>query len=271
MKHRILQACAWAFFSVLALIIFAALATMARGADVLAPCYDAKALKGMVAMVSSTQASRVLIIANIDSGPGAAFDREQKDLIDTLRKRGCKIVYYMDARSGGDFSPLIRYDSRGNFTRILPVNAEIKTGKDLEIERQAWLRYGAPDGWMLDDASPKGMDSLYMTLSTWGKRIVLNPGRAMTPPKCLLVAPAGVVVIISETAREWPRALTPWEAANRGKCAVIGLKITQGSLPAFMASTAGLGWRWASPLDDAWREGKSAYTAVTPYLKELLK
>ncbi len=235
------------------------LALAAQAQDVLVPCYDVKVATQALKLCPQGREPKLWLILNVNSGPGIVRDSAYYSAAETARKRKVKTVFYIDLKCGGDYSPVI---ARNGSTWKLLTSATVrnKSVTELRTERDAWrVLYNAPDAWFLDDVPATLSPDLVAELATWNPKLILNPGCAWVPPAQLSTA----AVVVSEQAGAWPRTLTPWEAKNRSRCAVIGLSIPSQSLPAFTKSVAGMGYSYASPLDDKWRNGQSAYTSLS--------
>lgn len=257
-RIQLFDRCAFACVAVAFVLACLCLRSMARGQDVLLPVYEASV--GQAALTKAEalgKAQRLWLIINPNSGPGTKPDAAYTALLKRAQKLKARTLAYVD---------LMAWPGDG----LVPKSAAAfpKTSAMLTAERLSYARFypGLLRGWFLDDVAPSMQDSLQL-VSTWEGAIVLNPGCSMIPPAPLRAA----MVVISEQAEAWPRELTPWERSHRQLCAVMGLSISSARLPAFMESTAGMALRYASPLDDQWRKGASAYTTLTPYLETLLK
>ena len=241
---------AWGLF-ILAVIFGIAAKVCAQ--DVLVPCYEPKV--GMQAIEKALvlgRTKRLCLILNPNSGPGVKVDAAYAALLKRALGCGAQTLGYID---------LIAWPGDG----LTPKNVKAapKTSAQLTSEHLAYQRfYPGLSGWFVDDVAPSLKQSLQL-VAAWEGRCVLNPGCAFDLP----FPWPGVVVVISEQAKAWPRSLTSWEHETRKQCAVMGLKISHGSLPAFMASTAGMAMRYASPLSDA----QGAYDTLTPYFTQLLR
>jgi len=248
-----------------AILVVLCMARAARAQDVLLPCYEPVVGQLALAQVPKGKESRLWLLLNVNSGPSVKRDKAYGALVSSARQRGVKLAFYIELMGGGDYSPVIV--KNGDAWKLItsPV-ARLKSALELKTERDAWrVMYEAPGAWFIDDVPGKLSPELINELSGWGPRLILNPGCSWSPPPLLVSA----VVVISEQAKAWPRTLSSWEAAHRDQCAVMGLSLNSQSLPAFMASTRGMAFRYASPLDDQWRAGKSAYTTLPSYFTQL--
>lgn len=246
-----------AAFAVAGVIVFLCLSKAARGQDVLLPVYQPNVGTQALAKAGA-KASRLWLIVNPNSGPGVKRDAAYAVVIRQANAAKAKVLGYID---------LMALPGDGMYPASMKARA--KTSAEIVAEKIAYGRLYAGlmfDGWFIDDVNHQTKDSLN-TLSSWEGRLVLNPGCAFDLPPSLRRA----VVVIAEQAGAWPRALTAWEQSHRSACAVMGLQVSQGSLPVFMSSTAGMALRYASPLNDEWRNGRSVYTSLTPYLEGLLR
>lgn len=242
---------------ILSLVAMAYVAAKAQ--DVILPVYDAavgeQALK-QIALVPNGR--KTTFIVNPNSGPGAFRDAEFFRFISGANAAKQNVIFYIDvvAWPGDGLVP------KGGKKRL-------KTPQELLKERQLYSKwYGELkfDGWFFDDVSSDAKDAL-LAISNWPGIKVLNPGCAWMPPATL----SDALVVISEQKGAWPRPLTAWEKNNKSKCIVMGLEIANSALPVFMQTTAGMAMRYASPLDDEWKQGKSAYTQLTPHYNQLRK
>ena len=220
--------------------------------SVLIPAYDAPVGERALAQCPKGKERQLTLICNPNSGPGASADPAFHRLINGCNAKGVRVLFYID---------LVAYPGDG----LYPPSAKehVKTCNELLNERTAYSRfYGDTkwDGWFFDDTR-NGMDVINC-LASWPLDKVFNPGTSWTPPK-------DCKAIVSEQAGAWPRKLTAWESANLSSIGVMGLKISAGSLPAFNTSTRGMAYRYASPLDDKWQNGQSAYSTLTPYFLQL--
>lgn len=243
----------------LSILLTLLLSLAAQAQDVLVPCYDVKVATQALKLCPAGKEPKLWLILNVNSGPGAARAVAYYNAAETARKRKVKVVFYIDLKGGGDYSPVV---ARNGSTWKLLTSATVrnKSVTELRTERDAWrVLYNAPDAWFLDDVPATLSPDLVAELATWNPKLILNPGCAWVPPAQLNT----VAVVISEQAGAWPRSLTVWETKNRSRCAVIGLSIPSQSLPAFTKSVAGMGYSYASPLDDKWRNGQSAYTSLS--------
>jgi hypothetical protein len=248
-----------------AILVCLCLARAARAQEVLLPCYEPVVGQLALAQVPKGKESKLWLLLNVNSGPGIKRDAVYGSLAKAARARGVKLAYYIDLKGGGDYSPVIV--KNGDAWKLItsPV-VRLKSALELKTERDAWrVMYDAPQAWFIDDVPAKLSPDLINELCGWGPKLILNPGCQWTPPPLLVSA----VVVISEQAKEWPRTLSGWEASHRSQCAVMGLSVNSQALPAFMASTRGLAFRYASPLDDQWCNGKSAYNTLPTYFTQL--
>lgn len=239
----------------LSLLSLSALAT-----DVLLPVYDAAVGQNALFRVqdNKAQCARLCLIVNPNSGPGSAVDAGMRRVIVRANALRVRVLFYIDAKA---------FPGDG----LTPPSARehVKTPVELVEERHRYsVFYGALkwDGWFIDDFAAS-MKDVALTVSNWPGTKVLNPGTAMVPPTGV----RGAIVVISEQAKAWPRALTAWEVAHRSQCAVMGLAVRPEKLQLFIDTTAGMAFRYASPLDDDWKHSHSAYSVLTPYLGGLFK
>lgn len=246
----------WALF---VLAVTLGIVAAAKAQNVLLPVYDASIGIKALSLCPKGREQSLWLIVNPNSGPGNKRDTGMENVISLANTRGCKVLLYIDAKAiPGD--------------GLTPPSARehVKTTNELMAERTAYSRFYRPplksDGWFVDDFAPT-MKETVLCISRWLGVKMLNPGCAMAP----VMGMPGAIVVISEQANAWPRALTAWEQSHKSQCAVMGLKITADSLPAFMASTRGIAFRYASPLDDDWRNGKSAYSTLTPHFRRLFE
>lgn len=236
------------------------IAPLCRGSEtgVLLPVYDAPVGARALAQCPKGKEGRLWLVVNPNSGPGSERDAQMAAVVSLANARRCHVLFYIDALAiPGD--------------GLVPASAQERVKKPAELvdERAAYSKfYGSLkwDGWFVDDFAAS-MRDVALCVSNWPGTKVLNPGCAMVPAR----ESAGAIVVISEQAKAWPRALTPWEKAHKNQCAVMGLKISADSLPAFLGSTRGMALRYASPLDDQWRNGQSAYSTLTPYFGRLFE
>jgi hypothetical protein len=252
-----------------------------RGQDVLAPCYTPAAARATMKATPRGQEAHVMLVLNVNSGPGWTSkgqalkrDPEHAKLVREIEGRGFPWAAYIDCVGGGVYSPFIHVRD-GAYVVVTDKPVRVKTAQELRNERDAWMIYGPSDAYLFDDVRP-GMSHLWAEVASWQgspargdtrmHRVILNPGTSFEPPGIL----PGSVVVISEQAKAWPRKLTAWERSNPQRCAVIGLSISGAGVSVFVRSTAGLAYRWASPLNDAWTKGQTAYHTSTPYLEALL-
>lgn len=180
--------------------------------------------------------------------------------IKAARRFGVKIAFYVDLVAGREYSPVLQ--GVGDSYKITtPAKERNKTTDELNRETRAWTEfYGAPDFWFFDDLRKGQSPHL---VSTVGIPVILNPGTAMTPPAGMKSAK----VIIHENETGWPRKLTAWEKANKGRCAVMGLAVRPKSLPDFLTSTADMWARYASTLSD----DEGSYNELPSYFLSLFK
>lgn len=240
-------------------------ACQAPAQDVLVPCYEAKVATQALNQCPPSRNSNLWLILNANSGPGITRDAAYYRAAEAARKRKSKVVFYIDLKGGGNYSPVVT--RHGDSWKILTSSTvRNKSVTELRTERDAWrVFYEAPDAWFLDDVPSTLAPDIVAELAAWNAKLILNPGTAWVPPAQLGTA----TVVISEQAGAWPRALTSWESKNRRRCAVIGLSVPSQSLPAFTKSVAGMGYSYASPLVDQWRAGRSAYTSLSDHFPKL--
>ena len=247
-------------------LVMLCLTRIARAQEVLLPCYEPVVGQLALTQVPKGKESKLWLILNVNSGPGIKRDAAYGSLAASARQRGVRLAYYIDLKGGGDYSPVIL--KNGDAWKLItsPV-VRMKSALELRTERDCWrVLYEAPSAWFIDDVPGKLSPELINELSGWKPKLILNPGCAWSlPPSFVLSA----VVVISEQAKAWPRTLSSWEAGHRDQCAVMGLSVNSQALPAFMASTRGMAFRYASPLDDQWSAGKSAYTTLPSYFTQL--
>lgn len=242
-----------------------ALALAAQAQDVLVPCYDVKVATQALKLCPQGKESKLWLIMNVNSGPGDARDSAYYKAAETARKSKAKVVFYIDLKGGGKYSPVVTKNG-STWKLITSATVRNKSVTELRTERDAWrVLYEAPDAWFLDDVSSTLAPDIVAELAAWNAKLILNPGCAWVPPAQLNAA----IVVISEQAGAWPRTLTTWENKNLNRCAVIGLSITSRSLLAFTKSVAGMGYAYASPLDDQWRNGQSAYFSLSDHFPKL--
>jgi hypothetical protein len=233
---------------------------------VIAPCYEPIAASRYLRETPKGKEGRVWLLMNVNSGPlwhsgnmRLRTDPTYTRLIMQAMERGHPWVAYIDVMAGPGYSPVLR-----DGIVHTPASKRLKTVQELRAERDAWMSYGPCSAYFVDDIAP-GHVALFGELNSWRSsnvKIIHNPGTAWALPNIFRKD----LVVISETSGAWPRTLTSWERVNVSRCVVMGLKIPQKSLPAFMSSTAGMALRYASPLDD----DDGAYNQATPYLRELL-
>lgn len=237
-------------------VIIAISAPSAHGQDVILPVYNVNV--GEQALRLPPAGKKIWFIVNPNSGPGSSRDAAFNRFITGANAAKQRVLFYID---------LVAFPGDG----LTPPSAKehVKTPQELVNERTLYSKwYGSLqfDGWFFDDVRA-GMNESFLCISSWPGEKVMNPGCAWAPPASLSKAK----VVISEQAKAWPRKPTAWEIANKNRCIVMGLLISQASLPAFTESTRGMAMRYASPLDDNWKNGQSAYSTLTPYLPTLLK
>lgn len=246
-------------------LVVLCLVRTARAQDVLLPCYEPVVGQLALAQMPKGKEARLWLLLNVDSGPGIKRSKAYADLTTAARQRGVRLAFYIDAKGGGDYSPVIVKNGDA-WKRITSPVVRLKSALELKTERDAWrVLYEAPQAWFIDDVPGTLSPELINELSGWKPKLIMNPGCAWTPPPLLSAA----VVVISEQAQGWPRSLTSWEAGHRNLCAVIGLSVARDTLPGFMVSTRGMALRYASPLDDQWRNGRSAYNTLPDYFTQL--
>lgn len=239
------------------LLVLLAYCAAVPAQNVLLPAYSASTGEKALQLVAKGSERNLCLVINPNSGPGSTRDGAFAALLTKCNARGVRVLFYID---------LVAIPGDG----LTPPSAKehVKAPNELVTERMLYSRhYGSLkwDGWFFDDVR-KGMNESFLCIANWPGMKVLNAGTKFEPPTSL----ASCTVVISEQANAWPRALTAWEQSHKSQCAVMGLKITADSLPAFMTSTRGMAFRYASPLDDQWRNGQSAYTSLTPYFAKLL-
>lgn len=249
---RLFYRLSWAMF-IIAVIL--GIAAKVSAQDVLVPCYEPSV--GTQALAQVKDASRLVLIMNVNSGPHDKLDKAYDKLISQARQRKAKLAFYIDVMAGKEFSPVVT----SGWTITVPAKPRLKTAYELKLERTMWSAfYGSPQWWFIDDVRPEAK-GVIESLSSWSQPVILNPGTSYVPPATL----PGAVVVIHEFEEGWPRALTRWEGRNLSRCAVISLQLSAGSLPAFTRSTAGMAMRYATP----WSDAQGAYNKLTPYLLKL--
>ena len=250
---RIFFRLSWAL-AIVAVILGIASKLVAQ--DILVPCYEPSV--GVQALAQVKDASRLVLIMNVNSGPHDKLDKTYGKLITQARQRKAKLAFYIDVMAGSEFSPVVTKD----WKITVPSKPRLKTAYELKLERTLWYAfYGSPQWWFIDDVRPEAK-GVIESLSSWAQPVILNPGTSYVPPATLPDA----IVVIHESESGWPRILSGWENTSRGRCAVIRLHLSAGSLPAFLHSTAGMAMRYASP----WSDAQGAYNKLSPYLPKLL-
>jgi len=241
------------------LAVICGIAAKVCAQDVLVPCYEAAV--GEAALKQTTDASRLVLIVNVNSGPHEKLDKAYDALITKARARKAKLAFYIDLIAGPDYSPVVT----PQWKITVPAKVRLKTAYELKLERTLWSAfYGSPQWWFIDDVRDDRQSRVVVeSLSSWAQPCILNPGTSYVPPATLPSA----VVVIHESEGGWPRALTGWEGRSLRRCAAICLQFPAASLPAFTKSTAGMAMRYASPLSDA----QGAYDTLTPYFTRLLR
>ena len=229
------------------------------GQSVLIPAYDASTGELALRLCPPAKLKALTLIINPNSGPGDSLDTSYSRLIRGCNAKGVRALRYVG---------LMAFPGDGLNS---PSSKEhVKTPQELNKERALYEKFYAGtlkfDGWFFDDVRA-GMDESYLCIAAWPGRKVMNPGGVWVPPPVL----ADCIVVVSEQAGTWPRTLTAWEWSHRQQCAVMGLCISSQSLPAFMKSTAGMAYCYASPLDDKWKQGQSAYSSLTPHFGRLFR
>lgn len=228
---------------------------------VILPCYEPSVARLATGIVRGKSiAARLIEVMNVNSGPNFMPDESYGTEIEFARRAGVKIAFYVDLVAGREYSPVLQ--GVGDSYKITtPTKARNKTTDELSRETRAWIEfYGAPDFWVFDDLRKGQLPHL---VSTAGIPVILNPGEAMTPP----VGMTNSKVIIHENETGWPRKLTAWERANKGRCAVMGLAVRPRALPDFLTSTAGMWARYASTLSD----DEGSYNQLPSYFLSLFK
>lgn len=249
----------------LSILLTLTLALAAQAQDVLVPCYDVKVATQALKLCPQGKEPKLWLIMNVNSGPGIARDAAYYNAAESARKRKAKVVFYIDLKGGGDYSPVVTKNG-ATWKLITSATVRNKSVTELRTERDAWrVLFNTPDAWFLDDVPPALTSDIVAELASWNASLILNPGCAWAPPPQL----SSAAVVISEQTGAWPRPLKPWESKNRSRCAVIGLSINSQSLPAFTKSTAGMAFRYASQLDDKWRNGQSAYSSLSDHFPKL--
>lgn len=249
---RLLFRLAWGAFI---LAVICGIVAKVSAQDVLVPCYEPSV--GVQALAQVKDASRLVLIINVNSGPHDKLDKRYEALVTSARKRKAKLAFYIDVMAGKEFSPVVTTA----WKITVPTKVRLKTAYELKLERTLWSAfYGSPQWWFIDDVRPEAK-AVIESLSSWAQPVILNPGTSYVPPATL----PGAVVVIHESEGGWPRILSGWETTSRGRCAVICLQLSADSLPAFTRSTAGMAMRFASP----WTDAQGAYNKLTPYLAKL--
>ena len=228
---------------------------------VILPCYEwTVAHQATDSVRGRTIASRLIEVMNVNSGPHFMPDDDYALEIKAARRFGVKIAFYVDLVAGRKYSPVLQ--GVGDSYKITtPSKERNKTTDELNRETRAWAEfYGMPDFWFFDDWR-KGQSPHLMT--THGIPVILNPGTAMAPP----VGMTNSKIIIHEDETGWPRKLTTWEKVNKARCAVMGLGVRPRLLKDFLASTADMWARYASPLAD----DEGCYDNLPPYFLDLFK
>jgi hypothetical protein len=236
-----------------ALLSGLAVAARAQAPDVLCPCYNTVVGTQAINQCPAGQLSRLVLILNPNSGPGAQEDKEVTALLQLAESKGVRVLFYID---------LVAIPGDG----LIPKSAKErnKTPDELLEERGRYSKFYAKRkwwGWFFDDVRPGNQDG-FLCIQNWPGALFLNAGTAFTPPDALSKA----VVVISEQAKAWPRDLTKWESTHRSQCAVIGLMTSD--VPKFLKTTALLGYRMSYPSDDKWKAKQSAYGRLSPQFKD---
>lgn len=228
---------------------------------VILPCYEPAVARRATDIVRGTSmAARMIQVMNVNSGPHFMPDDAYATEIAFSRRAGVKIAFYIDLVAGRNYSPVLQ-GVGDSYKFTTPSKERSKTTDELNRETRAWIEfYGMPDFWFFDDWR-KGQSPHLITTS--GIPVILNPGTAMAPP----VGMANSKIIIHEDETGWPRKLTTWERVNKARCAVMGLGVRPRLLKDFLASTADMWARYASPLAD----DEGCYNNLPPYFLDLFK
>lgn len=228
---------------------------------VIVPCYEPTVARQATDIVRwKPVAERLIEVMNVNSGPHFMPDESYRSEISFARRSGVKIAFYVDLVAGREYSPVLQ--GVGDSYKITtPAKERNKTTDELNRETRAWTEfYGAPDFWFFDDLRKGQSPHL---VSTEGIPVILNPGTATALPPEM----TNSKVIIHENETGWPRKLTAWERANKGRCAVMGLAVRPRALPDFLTSTAGMWARYASTLSD----DEGSYNELPSYFLSLFK
>lgn len=228
-------------------------AKLCHGQQLLLPSYSPQVgMKGLDAPASVPLA----VLVNPDSGPGLQRDSAYAAVIKKATGQKRIVLYYLDLRAyPGDG---IRLDG-GAWRKSTAKDSERwKTPEEITGEGGFYVAfYGAPAGWFCDDLSDRTPDAVLAAVDQLAGIRVGNPG-------CAMKRPPQFASLITHEAGGFLKSDT--KGRDQG---AMALKLPSASLEAACKKATGLAWFWASPLDDKWRDGQTAYTSLPDYWPQM--